>query len=192
MHARFFFDVVCPYAYLASTQIEKLAQDTGTQIEWVPMLLGGVFRAIKAPQVPASKMSMPKARMNTLDLNRWSARWGVPFQFSKYHPQRTVEAMRLLCITPAALKPQLSSKLFQRYWTEQGRLDLDFLEAVADDFGLLDTWKESSEKAKGILFENTELAVSLGVFGAPALEVNGEIFWGQDRLEYALDEIKKN
>ena len=89
--ARFFYDVVCPYAYLASTQVEELACDVGVEIEWVPMLLGGVFRAHDAPQVPAAHMSPAKARMNGLDLERWSSRWGVPFSFSGHHPQRTVE-----------------------------------------------------------------------------------------------------
>ena len=94
MRARFFYDIVCPYAYLASTQVAKIAADTGAEIEWVPMLLGGVFRALKAPQVPAQQMAPAKARMNTLDLSRWAKRWGVAFSFSSHHPQRTVEAMR--------------------------------------------------------------------------------------------------
>lgn len=185
MHVRFFYDVVCPYAYLASTQIEQLAKEIDTEIEWVPMLLGGVFKSIDAPQVPATKMTVPKAKMNTTDLYRWSERWQVPFQFSKYHPQRTVEAMRLLCITPPNKRPQVSMRLFQSYWTDQQRLDLALLESIAREFDLLEVWRDNLEKAKSILFENTALAVSLGIFGAPVLAVNHNIFWGQDRLNLA-------
>ena len=185
MQARFFYDIVCPYAYLASTQIEQLALETGTKIEWVPMLLGGVFRSIGAPQVPALQMSPAKARMNNLDLERWSQRWQVPFSFSKYHPQRSVEAMRLLCLTPQTLQAKVSRRIFEAYWAEQKRLDQTLLESIAHEFGLLELWQDQAQKAKAKLFENTELAVSFGVFGAPALEVDGQIFWGQDRLDIA-------
>ena len=185
VQARFFYDIVCPYAYLASTQIEKLAQETGAQIEWIPMLLGGVFRAIDAPQVPAASMTVPKARMNTLDLERWAKRWDVPFSFSRFHPQRSVEAMRLLCITPDNLRPQVSAEIFQVYWAKQERLDQACLEKIATQFNLLKIWKEQAGKAKEKLFKNTDIAVKLGIFGAPALEVNGKIFWGQDRLNLA-------
>ena len=183
--ARFFFDIVCPYAYLASTQMQRLAEETGAEIEWVPMLLGGVFRSIGAPQVPAAAMTPPKARMNTLDLERWAKRWGVPFSFSRYHPQRSVEAMRLLCITPQRLIPAVASRIFRVYWSEQGRVDLAVLEQIAADFGLLEDWRSKADEAKKKLFDYTEVAVRLGIFGAPALEVKGEIFWGQDRLGLA-------
>lgn len=185
MQARFFYDIVCPYAYLASTQIERLALETGAAIEWVPMLLGGIFRSIGAPQVPALQMSPAKARMNNLDLERWSQRWQVPFSFSKYHPQRSVEAMRLLCVTPQNLQAKVSRRIFAAYWAEQKRLDQDLLENIAQEFGLWELWQNQIQEAKAKLFENTELAVSFGVFGAPALEVQGQIFWGQDRLDLA-------
>ena len=185
MPARFFYDIVCPYAYLASTQINKLAAETQTEIEWVPMLLGGVFRAQQAPQVPAAHMSPAKARMNTLDLERWARRWDVPFSFSAHHPQRSVEAMRLLCITPPSLRPQVSAALFNLYWVEQKRLDQSALEEVAIQFNLLEYWLQNRDKAKHLLFSNTEQAVSFGIFGAPALEIDGRIFWGQDRLDLA-------
>lgn len=183
--ARFFFDIVCPYAYLASTQIERISRETRVKIEWVPMLLGGVFRSIGAPQIPAAAMTPPKARMNALDLERWALRWGVPFSFSQHHPQRSVEAMRLLCITPQSMMPSVAARIFRLYWSEQGRLDQDALEDIANDFDLLEEWRSRGDEAKEILFNHTALAVSLGVFGAPALEVNGNIFWGQDRLDLA-------
>lgn len=183
VRARFFYDIVCPYAYLASTQIERLIAETGAEIEWVPMLLGGVFRAHRAPQVPAQHMTPAKARMNTLDLARWAKRWEVPFQFSAHHPQRTVEAMRLLCITPSAQRPQVSDRLFRAYWSEGARLDEALVERVAAEFDLLERWHSAHDEAKTQLFINTELAVSFGIFGAPSFEIDGEIFWGQDRLE---------
>jgi len=92
--------------------------------------------------------------------------------------------MRLLCITPDELRPQVSARLFRAYWAEQARLDMPLLEQIADDFNLLDQWRSRREEAKKQLFTNTDLAVSFGIFGAPSFEINGEIFWGQDRLEF--------
>ena len=190
--ARFFYDVVCPYAYLASTQVDQLADETGVEIEWVPMLLGGIFREIGAPQVPAAHMSPAKARMNALDLERWSSRWGVPFSFSPHHPQRTVEAMRLLCVTPPKLRPQVSAMLFSAYWAQGAHLDESLLTRITEAFQLTTQddptpWK--STRAKDLLFSNTAEAAKFGIFGAPAFEVEGEIFWGQDRLHLVKEAL---
>ena len=127
-------------------------------------------------------MTPAKARMNTLDLSRWAQRWDVPFHFSPHHPQRTVEAMRLLCVTPPDIRPQVSVRLFRAYWTEQAHLNQTLLEQIATEFNLLEHWQIHRDQAKARLFANTELAVSLGIFGAPTFEINGTIFWGQDRL----------
>lgn len=191
---RFWYDVVCPYAYLASTQVAQLSESLGFEVEWAPMLLGGVFRHHGAPQVPASAMSPSKAEMNSLELYRWAQRWGVPFSFSHRHPQRTVEAMRLLCITPQALIPKVSAHLFNVYWAEQRPLDEQALEEACVLAGLEPgAWQQ--EEAKASLFERTARAAELGVFGVPTFEVvtgegdhsHTELFWGQDRLDHVKE-----
>lgn len=204
VRVRFWYDVVCPYAYLASTQVERLAQELaqalaqaegGVEIEWAPMLLGGIFREIGAPQVPAAQMSPAKARMNTLELYRWAGRWGEPFSFSPRHPQRTVEAMRLLCVTPPHLRPRVSALLFARYWAQGAPLDERALLDATALAGLEGRPWESAE-AKEALFERTREAASLGVFGAPTFEVRRgggeeavELFWGQDRLPFVREAL---
>ena len=72
------FDVVCPYAYLASTQIEAIAARQGARVVWEPILLGGVFRAIGQVDDPNRAMSEAKRRHTELDLRRWSEHFGVP------------------------------------------------------------------------------------------------------------------
>jgi len=189
---RFWYDVVCPYAYLASTQVEQLSAELGVAIEWRPMLLGGVFRHTGAPQVPAAQMSPSKALMNSLELYRWAQAWGVPFRFSPHHPQRSVEAMRLLCLCPQALRPKVSLFLYERYWVRGERLDEEGLAEACALAGLsAEAWK--SEEAKRLLFSETARAAELGVFGAPTFEVaelgedgveRSELYWGQDRLDH--------
>ena len=55
MRTRFFYDIVCPYTYLAATQVEQLAADTGAEIEWIPMLLGGLFVPIEHLKYPLNR-----------------------------------------------------------------------------------------------------------------------------------------
>lgn len=189
---RFWYDIVCPYAYLASTQVEALADELNLEIEWRPMLLGGIFRHIGAPQVPAEHMSPAKAFMNHLELYRWADQWGVPFQFSAHHPQRSVEAMRLLCVTAPQLRPRVSAYLYEAYWVKGEALNEDCL-AQACTLAQLPAQAWRSEEAKKLLFEETALAANLGIFGAPTFECITEdqhgvkqshLYWGQDRLDH--------
>ncbi len=93
----FYFDVVCPYAYLAHTQIEALCADKGAVLRWRPMLLGGLFRITGAGKAgPMPTMPAAKARLNELDTQRWADVWQVPLRKPATHPNRTVLAMRTI------------------------------------------------------------------------------------------------
>src|SRR5262249_39108152 len=88
----FYYDIVCPFAYLASTQIESVCK--GTELHWQPILLGGLLKSIGNPE-PMRSAPPAKAYMNLLDAQRWAEHRGVPLVFPPGHPRRTVEAMRL-------------------------------------------------------------------------------------------------
>ena len=90
----FWFDYSCPYAYLASTQVEALAERTGARLSWRPMLLGGVFAANGTAQKLFATLSAPKAAHNARDLDRWAEVFGVTLRMPPEHPFRTVEALR--------------------------------------------------------------------------------------------------
>jgi 2-hydroxychromene-2-carboxylate isomerase len=186
---RFFYDIVCPYAYLASTQIDRL--EKYADVEWVPMLLGGIFKYLQAPQVPALQMSKGKAMMNELDLYRWADQWQVPFQFSPHHPQRSVECQRLLCMVEGDQRRAMSQRLYQAYWQDGMIINEDLLADICRSFDLPENlWQ--TEEAKQKLIASTEIAYRLGVFGAPTFEINGELFWGQDRIDLMMDRYFKH
>jgi len=182
----FYYDIVCPYAYLASTQIEELAQRIGAPLHYRPILLGGVFRNIDAPLVPMDTMPESKRRMNQLDLARWAEHFGQPLNFPDSHPQRTVEAMRCVLASPKPVKTM--EALFRAYWVEGRNVtDLDVLRTILQENDLApDSILEdiNSTPIKDQLKENTAGAVKAGVFGVPAFMVNGELIWGQDRLHF--------
>ncbi len=168
----FWFDYSCPYAYLASTQIEALAAQAGAHIVWKPMLLGGVFSAIGAPQI--LPLSPQKARYLLVDQLRWADVYGVELRHPPQHPRRTVSALR--ATLARANEPAIIHAFYRAYWVEGRAIeDIDVVREIAGDCDL--------ESQREPLRRNTGEAVALGIFGAPAIVVNGSMFWGNDRLE---------
>jgi 2-hydroxychromene-2-carboxylate isomerase len=177
----FYYDVVCPYAYLASTQIEAMAARAGAEIEWVPVLLGGIFRAIGQADVPAAAMPASKQHLNLLDMKRYAAHYGVPLQLHPRHPLRSVEAMRLLHTVDGAARVKLTHALYRAHFVDNRDISD---RTVLADYG--DLSKLDSPDIKNALRAATDRAVSDGAFGVPSFVVEQNdrryLFWGQDRL----------
>ncbi len=183
----FFFDYSCPYAYLASTQVEALSERIGASLVWRPMLLGGVFKARGTPQHLSTTLSPAKARHNDLDMRRWADFFRVPLEVPSAHPMRTVEALRATLAT--GVDPRVVHAFFRAYWVE-GR-DVSLLstvrevltEAELDADDILERVQHDSS-LKEELRRRTDEAIEHGIFGAPSFVLDGkELFWGQDRME---------
>lgn len=183
MRLTFYYDVVCPYAYLATTQIEALAARVGADIDWQPILLGGVFTAIGQDQQPARAMPEPKRRLGVLDLQRYAALYGVELRYHPRHPIRTVEAMRLLHTVHGAERVRLTHALYRAHFVDNRDLDQRAVLAELGDLSRID-----APEVKQALRDATANAVADGVFGVPAfvIEQAGKrvLFWGQDRLHF--------
>jgi 2-hydroxychromene-2-carboxylate isomerase len=186
---RFYFDFSCPYAYVASTRIEALADRAGVQLEARPILLGGVFRAWSTPQNLSETLSPAKARHNLNDMHRQAQLAGVPLRMPKGHPLRTVEALRALLVVGEPFWP-LAHALFRAYWVDDVDLSKpaglhQVLTQAGHDADAIMA-KSSDEAVKQELRERTDEAIAAGVFGVPTcvLETDDgpELFWGSDRL----------
>src|SRR5258708_25303375 len=107
----FFFDYISPYSYLASTQVESIANRAGAQLVWRPFFLGAVFKATGNP-VPG--MNPYKASYMLADLLRWTRHYGLPdFTLPDPFPGRAITALRLGLVAGApGLPPPLSPPLF--------------------------------------------------------------------------------
>jgi len=174
----FYFDVVCPYAYMGAVRIEALAERTRCRVRWKPILLGGVFKQIEAPLVPADSWSANRQRIIARDLQRCGERAGLDLRMPPGHPRRSVYAMRLLLSAPEERWRDLALALWQAYW-EQGK-DLDdevFLEQFMREQGIV-----AAPAAKQELIDRTAAAVERGVFGVPVMSVGPHWYYGQDRL----------
>jgi len=181
----FWFDFSCPYAYLASTQVEQLAERTGSKLVARPLLLGGVFRAVSQPQNLAASLPPPKAAHNVNDLQRHAELFGVPLRFPSNHPIRTVLALRCLLAVGEPFLP-LAHRFFRAYWVDG--VDLSSPEGVAGVLRGAGLAPEpileaaALQTTKDDLRVRTQQAIDKGVFGVPAFFVGDQLYWGQDRL----------
>jgi 2-hydroxychromene-2-carboxylate isomerase len=179
-----YWDFSSPFAYLGSTQAEKLAERTGATLVWRPMLLGGVFKAIGQVDVPLLSWSDAKRRYYLEDLKRFSEYWGVPFAFPSRFPLLSLKALRVYLALPEERRASFRARTFAACWSE----DRD----IADEAVLRDLIGEGADEVlsragspdvKKALIDATQRAIDQGVFGAPTWIVDGkELFWGQDRI----------
>lgn len=190
-----FIDYSSPFAYLGSTQIERVARVHGGEVVFRPFLLGALFKAIGTPLVPLESFPPAKERYYRLELERWSARWGVPFTFSTRFPLRTVDALRLTLLAPEAQRAGLVHAIMRATWAEdRDPAERAVLEAACVEAGVETALLDRLADAKHLLFAATEDARVRGVPGAPTFVVHTpsgpELFWGQDRLELVADALR--
>lgn len=184
----FFFDYSSPFAYLAATQIEAVAQRAGAELIWRPFLLGGLFKAIGTPDVPLFAMPEAKRRHAAADMLRWADHYGVPLRFPTRFPMNTVKPLRMTLQLPDAQKPAFLHRVYRAYWAEDRDIGDDAeLTALAGEVGLDGAALLAGargEAVKARLKRATDEAIEAGVCGAPSFLVGDLLFWGQDRLVF--------
>jgi 2-hydroxychromene-2-carboxylate isomerase len=194
----FHFDFGSPNAYLAHLVIPEVEARTGIKFEYVPILLGGVFK-LTNNRSPAEKMAGIKNRLEyeRLELQRFVRRHAIArFTWNPFFPVNTLLVMR------GAIAAQLED-VFERYveavfaamWAEGKKMDDPaVVQAVLAAAGLpaaalLARVQEPEVKER--LLKNTEASVERGTFGAPTFYVDDEIFFGKDRLRDVEEEIMR-
>lgn len=188
----FWFDFGSPAAYLAFTQIPSIEAATGAKAIYRPMLLGGVFQAT-GNHSPATIPAKGKYIFN--DFNRYSKRYGVPFNNNPHFPINTLLLMRGAIGLQKEPEQFLAycSAVFQAIWIDllnmndpatvgtalnKAGFDPDKLMAIANDQATKDALKAATTEA-----------VSRGVFGAPTFFVDDQMYWGQDRLDFVKEAL---
>jgi 2-hydroxychromene-2-carboxylate isomerase len=188
----FFFDFGSPASYLAYTQMDGIAERTGAKIVYRPMLLGGVFKATGN----ASPANVPaKGKWMNADLARFAKRYGVPFAHNPFFPINTLLMMRGAAAfeLEGNLRPYADA-MFRAMWVDQQNMNVMATAAgVLKQAGIDPAAfmaKAESQPAKDRLKATTEEAVSRGVFGAPTTFVGDDMFFGQDRLDFAEEALR--
>jgi 2-hydroxychromene-2-carboxylate isomerase len=182
----FYFEFASPYGYLASTQIETLAGRHGRTVAWHPIMLGAAFKETGARPLMNTPLKGPYLLH---DVPRFARLLGVPLTLPPVMPMNSLAASRA-CLwveeaDPAQAK-RLAKALFHTHWGE-GR-DLGSPEAVAEIAAPLGIDPEAllaavaDQGIKNRLKARTQAAIDRGVFGSPFIFIDGEPFWGADRL----------
>ena len=189
----FYFDFVSPYAFISFQQIKKIKFEQGFKFKLKPILLGGLhnLHKITAPAfVPA------KARFMIRDCKMVSDKYKINFKFTSYFPIKTVNLMRgVLIAEEDGVANEYIDKIFEALWISGLNLnDQTIIDKVLKNLDINPTTfalRLSNQNVKDELRKRTQNAFEKGIFGAPTFYVNNKVFWGQDRIEFALSESLK-
>jgi 2-hydroxychromene-2-carboxylate isomerase len=195
MRLEYVFDYPSPYAYLASTRLKRL----GIDADHMPIDIGTVMKAVNNQPSPACP---PKARYAAMDAARWAALYGVPLEINwallsaardssfEWH----VLTRGALVARDLGLMEAYSTAVFGAIWAEPADLTSEqsrravLRKAGIDIPGL---WERASTAKIGAQLDaNNRQAIERGVFGVPTFLVDGELFFGNDRLDMALERLR--
>ena len=189
----FYFDFVSPYTFISFQQIKTLKFKQDFKFKLKPILLGGLHNLHK---ITAPAFIPAKARFMIRDCKLLSDKYKISFKFNSYFPIKTINLMRgVLIAEEDGIANEYIDKIFEALWVSGLNLNdqliidkvLKNLEINPKTFFL----RAANQNIKNLLKKRTDEAFEKGIFGAPTFYVNNKMFWGQDRLEYALTESAK-
>ena len=189
----FYFDFISPYSFLAHKQIREMENKEGVKVIYKPVLLGGLhnLHGIKAPAfIPA------KAKHMVRDCKLIAEKNNIRFKFNSYFPIKTLNLMRgVLVAEEDNVKKYYIDNIFNTIWQDGLNMnDAIVIQKILQNLNINPktfSLRTTSSLIKDLLRKKTNDAYEKGVFGAPTFVVNNKIFWGQDRIEFALKEANK-
>ena len=185
----FYFDIISPYAYLAYKQITTIDKKK-IQFNYKPILLGGLHKlvGITAPAFNEFKMKNMKN-----DCNLIASKKNIKFNWNDKFPINSLKIMRGYLAVKEEIKHIYLETFFNAYW--KNNIDLENIDNIKNLLNIIGIdsnkfFKDLEQpEIKEKLKEVTNLAFQKEVFGAPTFIVNNKLFWGQDRLDYAIEEF---
>ena len=190
----FFFDFASPYAYIAHKQIRKIEIENNIRINYMPIFLAGLHSLLN---IKANAFIPSKARYMIKDCKLCAEKLKIDFKFNSFFPIKSLEIMRgVLLSEKENEKNDFIDKFFDAIWKDGLNLNmkneinkiLDNLKINTDQFYL----DISKQVIKEELKKRTNDALLKGIFGTPSFRINNKMFWGQDRLNFVLEEAQKS
>ena len=184
-------ELASTYTYLAASRIEALASARGVSVTWSPFLLGPIFAA-SGWQTSPFEIYAAKGRYMWRDVAREAEALGIPFRRPTVFPRNTVLPARVALVGvergwgPAFIRRALSANFAEDREISEASVVAELLGELGQN-GAAVLEEATSEAWKPRLRATTERAIGLGIFGAPTFIVGEEMFWGNDRLEQAVD-----
>jgi len=178
-----YFDFISPFAYICLHRLKELPADV--KIEFRPVLFAGILNhwGQKGPA------ELPTKRRYTY---RWSHWWanslGLPLRYPAAHPFNPLHHLRLSIACDS--KPEAIRKIFDAVWaTGKDASDQQEFALLCKELGVPPETLNAPD-VKDALKKNTDSAIQRGVFGVPTFEIDGELFWGADSIEFLKDFLK--
>jgi 2-hydroxychromene-2-carboxylate isomerase len=191
MKLQFWFEFASTYSYPAALRVERVAAAQGVAVQWRAFLLGPIFRAQGLTDSPFN-LNPAKGRYMWRDLQRICDAEGIPLRRPDVFPRNGLLAARVACrFSDAQWLPDFVRGVYRANFVED--LDISDPVVIAGCVGrcgqnaqeILD--QAGSEQSKERLRERSQEAERLEIFGAPSFVVGNELFWGNDRLETAVE-----
>ena len=189
-HIDFYFDIISPYAFIAYKNIIKIEH---TKFNYKPILLGGLHNLV---DITAPAFNKFKLKNMKNDCELISKKNKISFIWNSKFPINSLYIMRGYLFVEENKKNKYLETFFNAYW--QDDIDLNIEDNIIQLLNNLSIdhkqfFKSIGEQEiKDELKNLTHEAFEREIFGAPTFVVNNKIFWGQDRLEYAIDELTSN
>lgn len=187
----YYFTPQSPWTYLGHERFARIASAAGATVRVLPIDLGGKVFPISGG-LPLGQRAPQRQAYRLLELKRYSGHYGLPLNIKpKFFPVPGDDASRLIIAvdlhdgTEAAMK--IGGAIFRAVWVQERHIaDEKQLAALLVECGLSPERLEQSfsQVVQERYESNTEQAIAAGVFGAPSYVVDGELFWGQDRLDF--------
>ena len=189
----FFFDFASPYTFIAHKKIIQFEKEKTINVKYKPVLLGGL---LKLAGIKANADIPIKAKYMIRDCKISAEKNNIVFKFNNYFPILTLNLMRCVIVAERkGFERNFINKVFEAIWIDGLNLnDSSILEKLLKNLEInpkVFLTDASDQKIKDDLKKRTEDAYNKGIFGLPTFMVNNKIFWGQDRLEFAINESKK-
>lgn len=187
----FWFEFASTYSYPAAMRVERVAAGQGVPVIWKPFLLGPLFREQQGLTDSPFNVVPVKGRYMWRDMARICDAEGLAFRQPAIFPQNGLKAARLTLALPEALRPDFVRSVYQANFAQGQDISSEtvlenLLHVLGQDArACFDAAERDDVKTQ--LKQNTQQAAAYGIFGAPSfLTPDGELFWGNDRLEQAV------
>ncbi len=179
----YYFSPSSPWTYLGHARFAAMAQAAGATVQAKPVDFGVIFP--QSGGLPLGKRAPQRQAYRLVELRRWQQFLALPLVVQpKYFPVDATAAAQLICGAPEGSRVALAGDVLGALWADDRNLaDPAVLAEVAARHGVADA-PGVIAAGKALYEANTAEAAALGVFGAPTYVCRGELFWGQDRLDF--------
>lgn len=187
----FWYEFASPYSYMAAERIGRMAEAVGVAVQWCPFVIGPILMRRPGHASPLQEAPPAQKRYRQRDVERLCGEYGIALHWPATYPRNGLLAARVALAAGEDWRIRFSRAVYRANFVDDRDIaDRNVIGAILRQLGQDETAALQAALApanKAALAARVEQAVEKGIFGAPSFVVGEELFWGNDRLEQALD-----